>query len=211
MDVPVDIFHDNWDRLARGESWESSLPVRDGSDVKAAFREVISAAGRCTVRIKCDNKDAAMGTIVGPDGWILTKASELSGQIVCRMRDERELPAQLIGVLPAFDLAMLKIELTDLPVIEFSCEEPAVGQWVASLALSDDPLTIGVVSVPRRKIPPPRGFLGVLLKDVPGMGKTILARAIAKSIQGSFNRIQLTPDLLPSDILGVSIYDSQTG
>ncbi len=51
----------------------------------------------------------------------------------------------------------------------------------------------------------------VLLEDVPGVGKTILARAIAKSIQGSFNRIQLTPDLLPSDILGVSIYDSQTG
>ncbi len=51
----------------------------------------------------------------------------------------------------------------------------------------------------------------VLLEDVPGVGKTILTRAIAKSIQGSFNRIQLTPDMLPSDILGVSIYDSQSG
>ena len=50
----------------------------------------------------------------------------------------------------------------------------------------------------------------VLLEDVPGVGKTILTRAIAKSIDCTFNRIQLTPDLLPSDILGVSIYDSRS-
>jgi len=50
-----------------------------------------------------------------------------------------------------------------------------------------------------------------LLEDVPGVGKTVLTRAIAKSIDCSFNRIQLTPDLLPSDILGVSVYESTTG
>lgn len=49
----------------------------------------------------------------------------------------------------------------------------------------------------------------VLVEDVPGVGKTILARALAKSIQCSFSRLQLTPDLLPSDILGVSIYNEQ--
>ncbi|NLW85381.1 MAG: MoxR family ATPase [Planctomycetes bacterium] len=51
----------------------------------------------------------------------------------------------------------------------------------------------------------------VLLEDVPGVGKTILARAVAKSIKCDFSRIQLTPDMLPSDILGVSVYDSQSG
>ncbi len=50
----------------------------------------------------------------------------------------------------------------------------------------------------------------VLLEDVPGVGKTLLTRAIASSVHCKFSRIQLTPDLLPSDILGVSIYDSQT-
>jgi MoxR-like ATPase len=46
----------------------------------------------------------------------------------------------------------------------------------------------------------------VLIEDVPGTGKTILARAISKSIDVPFNRVQFTPDLLPSDIVGASIY-----
>lgn len=47
----------------------------------------------------------------------------------------------------------------------------------------------------------------VLLEDVPGVGKTILARSMAISLGGSFSRIQFTPDLLPSDVTGVSVYD----
>ncbi|MEE8169432.1 MAG: MoxR family ATPase [Phycisphaerae bacterium] len=58
------------------------------------------------------------------------------------------------------------------------------------------------------------GLIGcghILIEDVPGVGKTVLARALARSIKGIFARIQLTPDLLPSDILGVSIYNDKTG
>jgi len=47
----------------------------------------------------------------------------------------------------------------------------------------------------------------VLIEDVPGVGKTVLANALARSIHGTFHRIQCTPDLLPSDITGVTIYN----
>jgi len=50
----------------------------------------------------------------------------------------------------------------------------------------------------------------LLLEDVPGTGKTSLARAMAQSVQGSTNRIQFTPDLLPGDITGISVYDQKT-
>ncbi len=51
----------------------------------------------------------------------------------------------------------------------------------------------------------------VLIEDVPGVGKTILARAIGQSLGGSFKRIQCTPDLLPADVLGVSVYNPRSG
>ncbi|MBI1302300.1 MAG: AAA domain-containing protein [Phycisphaera sp.] len=50
-----------------------------------------------------------------------------------------------------------------------------------------------------------------LIEDVPGVGKTVLANALARSIRCSFARVQCTPDLLPSDITGTSIYRQQTG
>lgn len=50
----------------------------------------------------------------------------------------------------------------------------------------------------------------VLLEDVPGVGKTMLARSIAASFDGSFKRVQFTPDLLPSDITGVNVFNQKT-
>src|SRR5688572_2922598 len=51
----------------------------------------------------------------------------------------------------------------------------------------------------------------ILIEDVPGVGKTVLSKALAKSLGCTFKRIQFTPDLLPSDVTGVSIYNQQTG
>ncbi len=51
----------------------------------------------------------------------------------------------------------------------------------------------------------------VLLEDVPGIGKTTLAKSLARSLGATFQRIQFTPDLLPSDVTGVSVYNQKTG
>jgi MoxR-like ATPase len=51
----------------------------------------------------------------------------------------------------------------------------------------------------------------VLLEDVPGVGKTMLARSLALSLGGAFKRLQCTPDLLPNDVTGVSVFNQQTG
>ena len=51
----------------------------------------------------------------------------------------------------------------------------------------------------------------VLIEDVPGVGKTLLAKSLAKSIGGTFRRVQFTPDLLPADITGFNVYNQRTG
>src|SRR5690606_36672976 len=51
----------------------------------------------------------------------------------------------------------------------------------------------------------------VLIEDVPGDGKTLLATALARSLDYRLSRIQFTPDMLPSDVLGVSVFNRETG
>ncbi|HJS06032.1 MAG TPA: MoxR family ATPase [Pirellulales bacterium] len=51
----------------------------------------------------------------------------------------------------------------------------------------------------------------LLIEDVPGVGKTLLAKALSKSVSGAFSRIQFTPDLLPSDIVGSSVFHAPSG
>lgn len=51
----------------------------------------------------------------------------------------------------------------------------------------------------------------ILLEDVPGVGKTLLARSLARSVGGTFKRLQFTPDLLPADVTGFNVYDRQSG
>jgi serine protease Do len=131
------------------------VPPRLNPQFLAAFREVTTEASKCTVRVLCDDKEAALGTIVGPDGWILTKYSLLSGKVSCKLKDGRTLAAKIVGIHEAFDLAMLKVEATDLPAARLTESKVApVGNWVVSVGTGADPVAVGVMSVASRNPPP---------------------------------------------------------
>ena len=76
-----------------------SMPIdTSGSPlVISAFAEVVAKPSKSTVRVRCDGKDVALGTVVGADGWVLTKASELSGKPACLFKDGHKLDARVVG------------------------------------------------------------------------------------------------------------------
>ena len=83
-------------------------------------------------------------------------------------------------------------------------------QLIRDLQLNMEQVVLGKTDVIRMCLVALLAGEHVLLEDVPGVGKTLVAKTLAKSVDGSFNRIQFTPDLLPSDIVGSSIYDDKT-
>jgi serine protease Do len=146
----------------------SPTALTNGTYVRSAFQEVVAEPNTWTVRIKVDGKDAALGTVVTPNGHILTKASQLTGQITCRLFDGRELAANLIGIKPEFDLAMIKVEVDSLPVVTWEDNLLHLGQWLATPGQEKTPASIGVLSVVAREIPKESGFLGIVLEKVDG-------------------------------------------
>ena len=156
-----------WVFLFAANSEAQRLPQsrrKNGVAVKYAFRQVVAKPGQSTVRIMADDRDVALGAIVAADGYVLTKASELKGEISCRLQDGRRIEARIVGIHADFDLAMLKIEARQLPPIEWNTAgDPAVGQWLATPGLKNTPVAVGVLSVQRRRIPKQRGILGILI------------------------------------------------
>src|SRR5437899_3125119 len=79
-----------------GQSRDFALP-RSNPQFLAAFREAMAEAAQSTARVLCDGKDAALGTIVTEDGWILTKFSLLSGKVSCKLKDGSTYEAKIVG------------------------------------------------------------------------------------------------------------------
>jgi len=150
--------------------------LRSDPTVLTAFKSVVAKPSQSTARILCDGKEAALGTIVAADGWIVTKASLLKGKIIVKLKNDTEHAARIVGVEDKHDLAMLKIDARGLTPIQWATAKTAVvGNWLASPGLGDKPVAIGVVSVAARKpalrdmpAPPQRnnsGYLGIFLEE----------------------------------------------
>jgi S1-C subfamily serine protease len=130
-------------------------PTRANAQFLKAFHDSTVEASQSTVRVLCDDKEVALGTIVGPEGWILTKFSLLSGKTVCKLKSGMKLDAKVVGVHDAFDLALLKVEATDLHPVTFADSKIApVGSWLVSVGMGEEPVAVGVMSVAARTPPP---------------------------------------------------------
>src|SRR5262249_4206669 len=149
----------------------ASAQLSKDSKLLAPFKPIVAAATESTVRIKCDDKDAVLGTIVDADGFILTKLSELKGVLFVRLPDGTEYEAQTVAAHKDTDLALLKVDVKGLKPVKFAdTAKISRGTWVAASGSTSDPISVGIVSVMTRKLTgrdamitnPNRGYMGVI-------------------------------------------------
>ncbi len=164
---------------SQAQSAKDASFTRTNPTFLKAFKDVVAKPSESTVRIQCEGKDTALGMVVGPDGWILTKANDLKGEITVKLRDGKTYEARWVGVQQQHDIALLKIEASGLNPVEFSdSKKVGVGSWLACAGVSENPVAVGVVSVATRAIPkgamsfpkfnPTSGYLGVGLDQGEG-------------------------------------------
>ena len=129
------------------------------------FETVVASANESTLQVMSGKRQIALGTVVDADGLVLTKASELRGELGCKLPNGDVVNAEVLGVDPATDLALLKLDTDNLSVIQWTDNEdpPVTGRWVATPKAERKGKfpTIGVVSVNAREIPASRPFIGI--------------------------------------------------
>lgn len=207
--------------------------TRDNPKFIAAFKTSVARPSVSTVRVHVDGKETALGMVVGPDGWILTKANDLHGSITVTVRGGQTFDAEIVGIHAVHDLALLKINARGLIPVEFKESKTAdVGSWVACVGVGDEPVAIGVVSVASRNVAvkgpivssAPKAFLGVTWATAGGgiakigevLGGTPADKAGLKSndiiltlggvkIDNQETVIQLLGKYKPGDIVKVTV------
>jgi serine protease Do len=158
----------------------ASAQLTANKRILAPFKTVVAKASESTVRVRCDDQDASLGTVVFEDGYILTKASELrNGIISVRFADGTEYEAEIVGRHRGTDLAMLRVDVKGLKPVKFAdVTKTRVGHWLAAAGPSTEPVAIGILSAGLRKIPADdpfneesiivnhnRGYMGIRLED----------------------------------------------
>ncbi|MCA9248196.1 MAG: trypsin-like peptidase domain-containing protein [Planctomycetales bacterium] len=141
---------------------------KNHASVRAAFSPAIVAANKSIARVFWGDRseDVALATIVAPDGYLLTKASELQGEVECQLPGGRRLPAQIVARDRGHDLALLKVAAIGLEPIQWS-ETQALepGTLVAVAGRGEAPLSLGVVGGVARRVPPTQGVLGIVVRQ----------------------------------------------
>ncbi len=138
---------------------------RDNRDMMLLVRPLLVPIEESVVQVLSGGRPVALGTVVGVDGYILTKRSELSGgdPIRVRIHDGRLLSARVAAVRRSNDLALLKVDADfDFKPVEFHPQVPSVGSFLVTPGRTGRPIGIGSFGVPPRRIEH-KGRLGVVL------------------------------------------------
>ncbi|MBI1373694.1 MAG: PDZ domain-containing protein [Phycisphaera sp.] len=148
------------DALARSERVS-------GSAVTRVFEPAVKDQRACIVSLRSGRDTVAFGTIVAPDGLIVTKASELKDDVVVETREGRSYTPKVVGTDADNDLALLKIDAENLTPVKWS-DAPVgtgdIGRWVITPSAGRrSKLKVGVISANRRAIEKSGGVLGVRL------------------------------------------------
>ena len=147
----------------------------------ALFQPVVESAGQSVVQIYSGGRQLSLGLIVDSDGLILTKASELKGELKCQLPNGKLLPAEVYGIHAESDLAMLRVRAASLSPVQFAtAPEPHIGQWVASPLPEKQPL-VGIVSVNAREIPPSTPFIGISMTNLEDRDGVRITFIVSKS------------------------------
>jgi serine protease Do len=153
-------------RRSRRRQSRFTANSRAAGNFLEVFRPAIADAARATVEVKSGDDTIALGAIVDADGFVLTKQSELQRPLACRLNDGRTVAAYVYGLHPETDLALLKVEADNLPVVPWAEPDSLdIGQWLVTVKDADSPLAVGVVGVKARRIKPESGFMGVNLRQ----------------------------------------------
>ena len=137
---------------------------KNGSETLLAFEPISRATRDSVVKIDLDGNTVALAAVIDASGLAVTKASEIKeGKLTAWLAIGKEVEVQLIAKDEENDLALVKVNAKKLKPIQWATDETSVGQWVVTPGIAETPQAVGIVSVPPRKIPPPRAFIGVVL------------------------------------------------
>ena len=137
---------------------------KNGDQTLLAFEPISRATRDSVVKLDLNGNTVALAAVIDASGLAVTKASEIQeGKLTAWLATGKEVGVQLIAKDEENDLALVKVNAKNLKPIQWATDETSVGQWVVTPGIAETPQAVGIVSVPPRKIPPPRAFIGVVL------------------------------------------------
>ncbi len=138
---------------------------RDHSTTLRAFQESVGDKWKSTVQVLDKKRQVALGAIVSPEGWIVTKSSEVPDRTIeIRLWDATKAEGTVRFRRNDLDLALIKIDRKNLPTIQWNTSAIVrVGGWLATTDIRKLPAAIGVMSVSSRNVKREKAVLGVSL------------------------------------------------